>query len=197
MYATSVRNMRDCCVCCLYDNLAVKGLALSADCPDHIKLFRRYVSRKAAGKARAVLEGVGLETSTIDACFSAHPLNDEEIVQAGLVKWRDSQGNKLPPTWEVLISAMEYAGMAQQHVKELKEKLALPVKEPKVCMYTITCVTSKCRRFGACVTYGLHISEYMPRTYLCGSVLYLLSYQSAHPHSACPVLCSFHRRAMN
>ena len=135
MYATSVRNMRGCCVCCLYDNLVVKGLALSADCPDHIKLFRRYVSRKAAGKARAVLEGVGLETSTIDACFSAHPLNDEEIVQAGLVKWRDGQGNKQPPTWEVLISAMEYAGVAQQHVKELKEKLALPVKEPKVYAY--------------------------------------------------------------
>ena len=153
MYATSVRNMRGCCVCCLYDNLVVKGLALSADCPDHIKLFRRYVSRKAAGKARAVLEGVGLETSTIDACSSAHPLNDEEIVQAGLVKWRDGQGNKQPPTWEVLISAMEYAGVAQQHMKELKEKLALPVKEPKVCMCTITCVTSKCRRFGACVLH--------------------------------------------
>ena len=165
MYATSVRNMRGCCVCCLYDNLVVKGLALSADCPDHIKLFRRYVSRKAAGKARAVLEGVGLETSTIDACFSAHPLNDEEIVQAGLVKWRDGQGNKQPPTWEVLISAM-----CDKQVQTI---------------------------WGMCVTYGLHISEYMPRTYLCGSVLYLLSCQLAHPHSACPVLCSFHRRTMN
>ena len=129
----------------LCTSTGVKGLALSADCPDHIKLFRRYVSRKAAGKARAVLEGVGLETTTIDACSSAHPLNDEEIVQAGLVKWRDGQGNKQPPTWEVLISAMKYAGMAQQHTKELKGKLALPVKEPKVCMCTITCVTSKCR----------------------------------------------------
>ena len=124
------------------------------NCPDHIKLFRRYVSKNAAGKARAVLEGVGLETSTIDACFSAHPLNDEEIVQAGLVKWRDGQGNKQPPTWEVLISAMEYAGVAQQHVKELKEKLGLPVKEPQVCMCTITCVTSECTRFGhVCYLY--------------------------------------------
>ena len=129
----------------LCTSTGVKGLAFSADCSDHIKLFRRYVSRKAAGKARAVLEGVGLETTTIDACSSAHPLNDEEIVQAGLVKWRDGQGNKQPPTWEVLISAMEYAGMAQQHTKELKGKLALSVKEPKVCMCTITCVTSKCR----------------------------------------------------
>ena len=82
-----------------------------------------YVSRNAEGQARAVLEGVGLDTSTIDACFSAHPLNDEETVQAGLVRWRDSQGNKQPPTWEVLISAMEYARIAQQHIKELKEKL--------------------------------------------------------------------------
>ena len=107
----------------LCKSTGVKGLALSADCPDHLMLFRRDVSRKAAGKARAVLEGVGLETSTIDACFSAHPLNDEEIVQVGLVKWRDGRGNKQPPTWEVLISAMEYAGMAQQHVKELKRSL--------------------------------------------------------------------------
>ena len=109
----------------------VKDLALSADCPDHLMLFRRYVSRNAAGKARAVLEGVGLDTSAIDACFSAHPLNDEEVVQAGLVRWRDGQGNKQPPTWEVLISAMEYARIAQQHIKELKEKLGLPVKRAK------------------------------------------------------------------
>ena len=119
----------------LCTSTGVKGHALSTDCPDHPILFRIYVSRHAAGKARAVLEGVGLETSTIAACFSAHPLNDEEIVQAGLVKWRDGQGNKQPPIWEVLISAMEYAGVSQQHVKELKEKLALPVKEPKVYAY--------------------------------------------------------------
>ncbi len=136
----------------LCKSTGVKGLVLS-DCPDHIMLFRRCVSMKAAGKARAVLEGVGLETSTIDACFSAHPLNDEEIVQAGLVRWRDGQGNKQPPTWEVLISAMEYAGVAQQHVKELKGKLALLVKEPKVCVFTVTCVTSECRRFDR----GMHM----------------------------------------
>ena len=106
----------------------VNDLALTPDYPDHLMLFRIYVSRNAAGKARAVLEGVGLDTSTIDACFSAHPLNDEETVQAGLVRWRDGQGNKQPPTWEVLISAMEYARIAQQHIKELKGKLGLPVK---------------------------------------------------------------------
>ena len=161
-----------------WKSTGVKGLSLSADCPNHLMLFRRYVSRHAAGKARAVLEGVGLETSTIDACFSAHSSNDEEIVQAGLVKWRDGQGNKQPPTWEVLISAMEYAEVAQQHMKELKEKLALSVKEPKVCMCTISCVTSKCRRFGACV---LHI-------YVCGSVLYLLSCQLTPPTGP-PSLC--------
>ena len=106
----------------------VNDLALTPDYPDHLMLFRIYVSRNAAGKARAVLEGVGLDTSTTNACFSAHPLNDEETVQAGLVRWRDGQGNKQPPTWEVLISAMEYARIAQQHIKELKGKLGLPVK---------------------------------------------------------------------
>ena len=102
-----------------------EGSCSSADCPDHLMLFRQYVSRKAAGKARAILEGVGLDSSTIDACFSTHPLNDEEIVQAGLVRWINGQGSphKQPPTWEVLISAMEYAGIAQQHIKELKGNL--------------------------------------------------------------------------
>ena len=67
--------------------MSINSLAPTADYPDHLMLFRTYVSRNAAGQARAVLEGVGLDSSTIDACFSAHPLNDEEIVQAGLVKW--------------------------------------------------------------------------------------------------------------
>ena len=104
----------------------VKRSYSSADCPDHLMIFRRYVSRNAAGKARAILEGVGLDSSAIDACFSAHPLNDEEILQAGLVRWRNGQGSphKQPPTWEVLISAMKYAGIAQQHIKELKENLS-------------------------------------------------------------------------
>ena len=108
----------------------VKDFALSVDCPDHLMLFRSYVSRNAAVEARAVLEGVGLDTSTIDACFSAHSLN-EEVVQAGLVRWRNGQGVKQPPTWEILISAMEYARIAQQHIKELKEKLGLPIGRGK------------------------------------------------------------------
>ena len=113
-------------------SMDVSGLAVPTDRPDHITLFREHLSRKAAGKARAVLEGVGLDTPTIDACFSDHR-NVEEIVQAGLVKWRDGQGDphKQPPTWEVLISAMEYARIAQPHIKELKDKLAPPVKGAK------------------------------------------------------------------
>ena len=109
-------------------NMGVNGLALSAGRTDHIMLFRRYVSRKAAGKARAVLEGLSLDTPTTDACFSAHT-KDEEIVQAGLVKWKEGQGllQEQLPTWKVILSAMEYAEIAQQHIKELEEKLASPV----------------------------------------------------------------------
>ena len=82
------------------------------------------MSRNSAGKARAVLEGVGLDTPTIDACFSAHPQNDEEAVQEGLTKWVGGQGHQ-PPTWSVLIEAMEYAGIAQQYIQGLKEELGL------------------------------------------------------------------------
>ena len=59
------------------EECAVKCCAFSADHPDHLILFRKYVSRKAATKGRAVLEGVGLLTGTIDACFSSHPLDEE------------------------------------------------------------------------------------------------------------------------
>ena len=113
-------------------SMGVSGLAVPTDRPDHIMLFREHVSRKAAGKARSVLEGVGFDEATIEACFSDHR-NVEEVVQAGLVKWSEGQGDPLkqPPTWEVLISAMGYARIAQPHIKELREKLAPPVKGAK------------------------------------------------------------------
>ena len=87
-------------------------------------LFRTYVSRNAAGKGRAVLEGVGLDSSIIEACFQNNPLSTEEAIQAGLVRWKDGQG--LPSTWKVLVDAMDYAEVAQQHIEGLKAKLGLP-----------------------------------------------------------------------
>ena len=86
-------------------------------------LFRQYVSRNAAGKARAVLEGVGLDAANIEACFGSHPQH-EEAVQAGLVKWSEGRSHKAP-SWKVLLQAMEYAGIAQQHIRGLKEELRL------------------------------------------------------------------------
>ena len=100
----------------------VKCLVFSIDHPDQLILFRTYVSRKAAKKGRAVLEGVGLRTHRIDACFSSHPLDEEGAVQAGLTKWSGGQGRQ-PPTWQVLLDAMTYAQIAQEHVQELKDKL--------------------------------------------------------------------------
>ena len=102
----------------------MKCLPFSTDRPDHLKLFRTCVSRNAASKGRAVLEGVGLFAETIEACFNSHPLNEEEAVQAGLTKWSGGQGLQ-PPTWEVLIEAMEYAQIAEKHETALKEKLGL------------------------------------------------------------------------
>ena len=98
----------------------VKCLAFSADRPDHLILFRTFVSRQAATKGRAVLEGVGLDSGTIDACFSN--ASEEDAVQEGLIKWKDSQGTQ-PPTWFVLLYAMEYAQVAKQHIEDLKKKL--------------------------------------------------------------------------
>ena len=104
------------------EECAVKCCAFSADRPDHLILFRQYVSRKAATKGRAVLEGVGLLTETIYACFTSHPLDEEGAVQAGLTRWSGGQGRQ-PPTWEVLISAMGYAEIPQQHIENLRKDL--------------------------------------------------------------------------
>ena len=104
-----------------------EGLALSTGRSVHIKLFRKHVSRKAAGKARAILEGVELDAATIDACVSAHPQNDEEAVQAGLTKWVGGKGTQ-PATWSVLIETMDYAEIAEQDIQGLKEKLGLKIK---------------------------------------------------------------------
>ena len=101
-----------------------KYLALSTVHPDHLILFRKYVSRKAAGKGRAVLEGVRLDSETIAACYNSHPLNEEEAVQAGLIKWCGGRGNE-PPTWQGLFAAMEYAQIAKHHVYDLKKETGL------------------------------------------------------------------------
>ena len=106
---------------------------LHIDRPDYLILFRIYVSRNVAGKGQAVLEGVGLDATAIKACFQSNPLNDEEAVQAGLIKWTDGSRQVFPCTWGVLISAMEYAGVGQQYITGLKTKLGLPRGKIRTC----------------------------------------------------------------
>ena len=98
--------------------------SLSADRPNHLMLFRMHVSRTAAGKGRAVLEGVWLDAPTIEACFINDPKNVEEAVQAGLTKWAGGQGRQ-PPTWGVLVEAMEYAEIDSKQIQDLKASLGL------------------------------------------------------------------------
>ena len=100
------------------------GSSVSADHPDHLMLFRIHVSRTAAGKGKAVLEGVGLHTDTIGPCFADHPQDTEAAVQAGLTKWIEGKGRQ-PPTWKVLLGAMQYAQIAQQHIQDLRTELGL------------------------------------------------------------------------
>ena len=86
-------------------------------------LFRMYVSRKAANKGIAVLEGVGLDAPTIAACFSSYQ-KEEEPVQEGLIKWRGGKGFQ-PPTWGVLIEAIQYAQIEELAIDGLKKELGL------------------------------------------------------------------------
>ena len=132
----------------------MKCLSSSTDHPDQLILFRTCVSRKAALKGRAVLEGVGLPTYAIDACFSSHPLDEEGVVQAGLTKWSGGQGRQ-PPTWQVLLDAMTYAQIAQEHVQELKDKLAqgmlLTIYREQCVDCVCVCVCHSCVCVCACV----------------------------------------------
>ena len=134
----------------LVRNVGTKGLALSADHPDHVVLFTTHVSRKAAGRRRAILEGVGLDSSTITACFNANPLDDEAAVQEGLTTWTGGQGRQ-PPTWGVLIEAMEYAGIAQMYIYDLEEKLGMlfAVEVCNVCLHV--CMVCMCTCVHACM----------------------------------------------
>ena len=86
-------------------------------------LFRKFVSRNAAGKGRAILEGVGLTQEAIEMCFGKAPYTEEEAVQSGLLKWRDRPGGEVVPTWALLIEAMEYAEIGIQHVSALEKEL--------------------------------------------------------------------------
>ena len=102
-------------------NVSVKTFSFSADCPGYLMLFRKLVSRRAAYKGRAVLEGVGLDAPTIQTCFEDNPRKIEEAVRNGLTNWSKGQG--LPPTWQVLCESMEYAEIGQQHIQSLETAL--------------------------------------------------------------------------
>ena len=120
----------------------MKSLALSVDHPDYLMLFKMHVSRNAAARGRAVCEGVGLDAPAIDKCFSNNPHDVEEAVQEGLIKW--SGGNSTqPPTWRVLLDAMEYAKIPQPYIDDLEEILGM--------LFAIVC--SVCLHMWMCVVH--------------------------------------------
>ena len=89
------------------------------------------MSRKSAGKGKAVLEKVGFAPETIEECYSICPFKEEEAVQGGLIKW--SEGYHGNPTWKVLLEAMEYAQIAQQHCHRLREELYQLLTSEHLC----------------------------------------------------------------
>ena len=92
-----------------------------AACERYAVLFRKYVSRKGTGKGRAILEWVGLSPEVINQCYRIPGFDEEEAIQQGLHRWRETCGDCC--TWQVLLGAMQFAGIAQQHCTELVEEL--------------------------------------------------------------------------
>ena len=102
-------------------------------------LFRRHVSRTAAGNGRAVLEGVGLTHEAIETCYKNSPQNEEEAIQSGLMKWRNGSGDST--TWAVLIEAMDYAQIGTQHIEAMKKELL----KGEVCQQPSVLVPLRCQ----------------------------------------------------
>ena len=96
------------------------------------------MSRNAAGRGRALLEGLGLFVGRIDMCFGGHPNDEEAAVQQGLTYWIDGEG--IQATWAALLEAMKYAGLAQQHIQSLKADLGVTEGILSMC----SCVCSGC-----------------------------------------------------
>ena len=64
---------------------------------------------------------MGLTRAQIKLCYQSNPLDEEEAIQDGLDKWQETQGDHC--TWQELLEAMKFAGIAKQHCKELVEDL--------------------------------------------------------------------------
>ena len=92
-----------------------------AGCKRYAVLFRKHVSRQGAGKGKAVLEFLGLTPGSIDLCYQDNPRNEEEAIQDGLKKWQETQGDNC--TWQDLLEAMTFAGIAEQHCSQLVQEL--------------------------------------------------------------------------
>ena len=78
---------------------------------------------------------------TIRACYGRHPLEEEESVQDGLIKWAEGH-HSYSPTWKTLLGAMEYAGVAQQHCQGLRNELYQKLIGGCLCLcvYAYACV---------------------------------------------------------
>ncbi len=92
-----------------------------AGCTNYAVLFRKHVSRQGAGKGKAILECLRLTREQIQLCYESNPLNEEEAIQDGLHKWQETQGDHC--TWQDLLEAMKFAGIAEQHCKELVQEI--------------------------------------------------------------------------
>ena len=91
--------------------------------PDPLDLFRKYVSRNAFGKGRAVLEWAGLDPEVVNHCYGSPTLDEEAAIQKGMLKWRETHGNVPLVVASPILEARKFAGIAQQHCSGLVEEL--------------------------------------------------------------------------
>ena len=130
---------------------------------------------------------MGLSPQEIKLCYQSNP-NEEEAIQDGLIKWWETGGDRC--TWQVLLDAMKFAGIAQHHCTELVEELhqmmqgevTFPLIE--VLLYTMPVVAS-C----VCVLRTVGVTC-VPPLHLCDWSYYVGNKWPTHQTT---VMCLFQR----
>ena len=85
---------------------------------------------KEVGKGwRSLLTHLGLNAAKIGALLEENRGNLTSACFYGLVFWREGNKPCRPPTWEVLLEALDKGAEMKEYASELKEKVCAKVRD--------------------------------------------------------------------
>ena len=87
------------------------------------------ISKNVGGGWRSLLTLLGLTMAKIRALKEENSGNLPSTCFHGLVFWREGNRPCRPPTWEVLLEALEKGAEMKEYASELKEKVCAKVRD--------------------------------------------------------------------